>query len=95
MSPFGPGAQRRRALPLPARGAQVQLKRRGDDEKYVAKVLAIGTECDLALLTGGRAGGMVGTGWGGGQVRRCPGRVANLCGFLPYLSGGADLKSMA
>lgn len=30
---------------------QVQLKRRGDDEKYMATVLAIGTECDLALLT--------------------------------------------
>lgn len=29
---------------------QVQLKRRGDDEKYPAKVLAIGTECDIALL---------------------------------------------
>lgn len=40
---------------------QVQLKRRGDDEKYMAKVLAVGTEADLALLTGGwpgmRAGG--------------------------------------
>lgn len=34
---------------------QVQLKRRGDDEKYVARVLAIGTECDLALLTGAGA----------------------------------------
>ncbi|KAL4855164.1 Protease Do-like 9 [Chlorella vulgaris] len=29
---------------------QVQLKRRGDDEKYPARVLAIGTECDVALL---------------------------------------------
>lgn len=32
---------------------QVQLKKRGDDERYLAKVLSIGTECDLALLTGG------------------------------------------
>lgn len=31
--------------------SQVQLKRRGDDERYEAKVLAIGTECDIALLT--------------------------------------------
>ena len=29
----------------------MQLKRRGDDEKYTARVLAIGTECDIALLT--------------------------------------------
>ncbi|KAL4421535.1 hypothetical protein ABPG75_010826 [Micractinium tetrahymenae] len=29
----------------------VQLKKRGDDEKYPAKVLAVGTECDVALLT--------------------------------------------
>ena len=31
---------------------QVQLKKRGDDERYLAKVLSIGTECDVALLTG-------------------------------------------
>eukprot|EP00887_Chlorella_sp_A99_P003950 scaffold11.g3950.t1 len=30
---------------------QVQLKRRADDEKYTATVLAVGTECDIALLT--------------------------------------------
>jgi len=30
---------------------QVKLKKRGDDKKYVARVLAIGVECDLALLT--------------------------------------------
>ncbi|KAI7836909.1 hypothetical protein COHA_009241 [Chlorella ohadii] len=30
---------------------QVQLKKRGDDERYLAKVLSIGTECDVALLT--------------------------------------------
>ena len=30
---------------------QVKLKKRGSDVKYVAKVLAIGVECDLALLT--------------------------------------------
>ncbi|GHP07951.1 hypothetical protein PPROV_000669300 [Pycnococcus provasolii] len=29
---------------------QVKVKRRGSDTKYVANVLAIGTECDLALL---------------------------------------------
>eukprot|EP00756_Hemistasia_phaeocysticola_P060937 Hpha_TRINITY_DN4442_c0_g1::TRINITY_DN4442_c0_g1_i1::g.50447::m.50447 len=29
---------------------QVQLKRRGDDAKFAAKLLAIGWECDLALL---------------------------------------------
>ena len=29
---------------------QVKLKKRGSDVKYVAKVLAIGVECDLALL---------------------------------------------
>ncbi|CAH9095884.1 unnamed protein product [Cuscuta epithymum] len=30
---------------------QVKLKKRGSDTKYLAKVLAIGTECDVALLT--------------------------------------------
>ena len=30
---------------------QVRVKRRGDDKKYTARVLSIGTECDLALLT--------------------------------------------
>lgn len=30
---------------------QVQVKRNGDDEKFMAEVLAIGIECDLALLT--------------------------------------------
>ncbi|XP_057782424.1 protease Do-like 2, chloroplastic [Salvia miltiorrhiza] len=29
---------------------QVKVKRRGDDTKYIAKVLARGVECDLALL---------------------------------------------
>jgi S1-C subfamily serine protease len=29
----------------------VSLMRRGDDAKYVARVLAVGTECDIALLT--------------------------------------------
>ena len=27
------------------------MKRRGDDQKFIAEVLAIGTECDIALLT--------------------------------------------
>jgi S1-C subfamily serine protease len=31
-------------------GSQVQLKRRGDDERFQARVLAVGTECDVALL---------------------------------------------
>jgi S1-C subfamily serine protease len=30
---------------------QVKVKRRGSDTKYVARVLAIGVECDIALLT--------------------------------------------
>ncbi|EFN53636.1 hypothetical protein CHLNCDRAFT_58432 [Chlorella variabilis] len=30
---------------------QVKVKRRGSDTKYVAQVLAIGMECDIALLT--------------------------------------------
>ncbi len=38
---------------------QVQLKRRGDDEKYMARVLAIGTECDLALLSGANHAGVI------------------------------------
>lgn len=29
---------------------QVKVKRRGDDRKYLAKVLSIGVECDIALL---------------------------------------------
>ena len=31
--------------------AQVKVKRRGDDQKFIAEVLAIGIECDIALLT--------------------------------------------
>ncbi|KAL6541960.1 Protease Do-like 9 [Orobanche gracilis] len=31
--------------------AQVKLKKRGSETKYLATVLAIGTECDIALLT--------------------------------------------
>lgn len=31
--------------------SQVKVKKRGDDRKYLARVLAIGTECDIALLT--------------------------------------------
>ena len=27
------------------------MKRRGDDQKFIAEVLAIGIECDIALLT--------------------------------------------
>lgn len=30
---------------------QVKVKRRGDDRKFLARVLAVGTECDIALLT--------------------------------------------
>ncbi|KAG5567656.1 hypothetical protein RHGRI_003004 [Rhododendron griersonianum] len=32
-------------------GRHVKVKRRGDDTKYVAKVLARGVECDIALLS--------------------------------------------
>lgn len=38
-------------MPGGVSAAQVKVKRRGDDQKFVAKVLAIGTECDIALLT--------------------------------------------
>ena len=31
--------------------AQVKVKRRADDQKFLAQVLAIGTDCDIALLT--------------------------------------------
>jgi len=31
--------------------AQVKVKRRGDDKKFLARVLAVGKECDIALLT--------------------------------------------
>ncbi|GAB4817615.1 hypothetical protein N2152v2_004661 [Parachlorella kessleri] len=31
--------------------SQVKVKRRADDRKFLARVLAIGTECDVALLT--------------------------------------------
>jgi hypothetical protein len=36
---------------------QIKVKRRGDDQKFLARVLAIGVECDMALLTGDRGGG--------------------------------------
>ena len=29
----------------------MKVKRRGDDQKFLAEVLAVGTECDIALLT--------------------------------------------
>lgn len=38
--------------PCSRRRVQVKVKKRGDDRKWLAKVLAIGTECDVALLTG-------------------------------------------
>lgn len=31
---------------------QVKVKRRDDDSKFIAQVLAVGAECDMALLTG-------------------------------------------
>lgn len=31
--------------------SQVKVKRRGDDAKFLARVLAVGTECDIALMT--------------------------------------------
>jgi hypothetical protein len=36
---------------------QIKVKRRGDDKKCLARVLAIGVDCDMALLTGRRDGG--------------------------------------
>lgn len=36
--------------------AQIKVKRRGDDQKFLARVLAIGVECDMALLTGEGSG---------------------------------------
>lgn len=33
---------------------QVRLKRRDSATKYLAKVLAIGQECDIAIMTGER-----------------------------------------
>ncbi len=35
----------------PLSAIQVKAKRRGDDQKFIAEVLAIGVECDIALLT--------------------------------------------
>ena len=32
-------------------GIQVQLKKRGDDERFSARIVAVGNECDIALLT--------------------------------------------
>jgi hypothetical protein len=34
-------------LPWPSAAAQVKVKRRGSDKKFVASVLAVGTECDI------------------------------------------------
>lgn len=39
------------AAVLSASWPQVKVKRRGQDSKYLANVLAVGTECDIALLT--------------------------------------------
>lgn len=30
---------------------QIKVKRRGDDQKFIARVLALGVDCDMALLT--------------------------------------------
>ena len=32
-------------------GVKVKVKRRADDQKFLAQVLAVGTDCDIALLT--------------------------------------------
>lgn len=32
-------------------GSLIQVRKRGDDRKYVAEVLAYGPECDLSVLT--------------------------------------------
>ena len=45
--------------PAPCACGQVKVKRRGSDSKYVAQVLAMGVECDIALLTGGWVGAAV------------------------------------
>ncbi|KAL6500387.1 Protease Do-like 2, chloroplastic [Orobanche hederae] len=37
--------------PRQGKGSHVKVKRRGDDTKYVATVLARGVECDIALLS--------------------------------------------
>eukprot|EP00884_Botryococcus_braunii_P000841 jgi/Botrbrau1/10758/Bobra.180_2s0023.1 len=31
--------------------SQVKVKRRGDDQKFIAEVLSVGTDCDIALLS--------------------------------------------
>ena len=36
---------------------QVKVKRRGDDRKFLARVLSVGVDCDVALLTGALARG--------------------------------------
>ena len=36
---------------MPAVRLKVKVKRRGDDQKFLAQVLAVGTDCDIALLT--------------------------------------------
>ncbi|KAK4482218.1 hypothetical protein RD792_009360 [Penstemon davidsonii] len=43
--------QKQRQYTSTGRHARVKVKRRGDDTKYVAKVLARGVECDIALLS--------------------------------------------
>lgn len=45
--------------PLPL---QVKVKRRGDDRKFLARVLCVGVDCDIALLTGAGARGCAGAG---------------------------------
>jgi hypothetical protein len=46
---------------------QVKVKRRGDDRKFLARVLSVGVDCDIALLTG-EGGWGVGVGGGFGIV---------------------------
>jgi len=36
---------------LPQYGSIIQLRKRGDNTKWVAELLAYGPECDLAVLT--------------------------------------------
>lgn len=35
----------------PCASLQVKVKRRGDDQKFLARVLALGVDCDMALMT--------------------------------------------
>ncbi|PQP97156.1 protease Do-like 2 chloroplastic [Prunus yedoensis var. nudiflora] len=69
---------------------QVKVKRRGDDTKYVAKVLARGVDCDIALLSVERSSDCCRIPLGGDTISVTKGVVSRI-EVTSYAHGSSDL----